>query len=175
MAFSIAPGSILNTHQTSQSVLEKISISCGSDCSINLQGINVLNTRLKILMGNSCHLDIGQYAMMNGPVTIYMHEPSRLIIGQGCLFANTQIWTSDMHSVLDAITGARINPAQDIRIGNHVWLGEESLILKGSDVGDNSIVAAKALVSGIFPSNVVIGGVPAKVVREGINWSVDLR
>ena len=39
-------------------------------------------------------------------------------------------------------------------------------ILKGTVIGKNSVVAAGAVVSGEFPANVVIGGVPAKVIRE---------
>ncbi len=54
----------------------------------------------------------------------------------------------------------------EIIIGNNCWIGNNTTILKNSKIGDNSIVAAGAVVSGIFPSNVIIGGVPGKVIKH---------
>jgi len=51
-------------------------------------------------------------------------------------------------------------------IGNNVWIGSNVTILKDSEIGDNSIVAAHAIVSGKFPSGVIIGGVPAKIIKK---------
>ena len=51
-------------------------------------------------------------------------------------------------------------------IADNVWIGERVTILKGTRIGENSVVAAGAVVSGEFPANVVIGGVPAKVIRN---------
>lgn len=51
-------------------------------------------------------------------------------------------------------------------IGSNTWIGNNVMILKNTEIGDNSIVATSAVVSGRFPSNVIIGGVPAKIIRE---------
>jgi len=51
-------------------------------------------------------------------------------------------------------------------IGENVWVGNNVMILKNSEIGKNSVVAAGAVVSGVFPANVIIGGVPAKVIKE---------
>lgn len=53
-----------------------------------------------------------------------------------------------------------------IRIGNHCWLGANSIILPGVTLGDNVIVGAGAVVTKSFPCNVTIAGVPARVVRQ---------
>ena len=53
-----------------------------------------------------------------------------------------------------------------IKIGNNVWIGNNVTILKNSEVGDNTIVATGAVVSGKFPANVIIGGVPAKIIKS---------
>lgn len=50
-------------------------------------------------------------------------------------------------------------------IGRNVWIGNNVTILKNSEVGDNSIIATGTVVSGKFPNNVVIGGVPAKIIK----------
>lgn len=52
-----------------------------------------------------------------------------------------------------------------IFIGENVWIGSKVTILDGAVVGNNCILAAGAVVSGVFPDNCVIAGVPAKLVR----------
>jgi acetyltransferase-like isoleucine patch superfamily enzyme len=49
--------------------------------------------------------------------------------------------------------------------GRNVWIGNNVIILKNSEIGDNSIIAAGSVVTGKFPSNVVIAGIPAKVTK----------
>ena len=51
-------------------------------------------------------------------------------------------------------------------IGKNVWIGSNVMILKNTVIGDNSIVAAGAVVSGIFAENVIVGGVPAKMIKS---------
>jgi acetyltransferase-like isoleucine patch superfamily enzyme len=53
-----------------------------------------------------------------------------------------------------------------ILIGNNTWLGNNVVSLKNSEIGDNTIVAAGAVVSGKFPANVIIGGVPTKIIKS---------
>jgi len=53
-----------------------------------------------------------------------------------------------------------------IRIGNNVWVGDKVSILKGVTIGDNVIIGANAVVSTDIPSNVIVGGIPAKVLKE---------
>lgn len=52
------------------------------------------------------------------------------------------------------------------KIGNNVWLGRGVMILKDSQIGDNSIVAAGSVVNKKFESNKILGGVPSKIVQE---------
>ena len=53
-----------------------------------------------------------------------------------------------------------------VKIGNNVWIGSHTTILAGVTIGDNSVVAAGAVVTKDVPSNVVVGGVPAKIIKE---------
>ena len=55
--------------------------------------------------------------------------------------------------------------ASPITVGKNVWIGSHSYILAGVTVGDNSVVAAGAVVTRSLPANVVAAGVPAKVVK----------
>lgn len=53
-----------------------------------------------------------------------------------------------------------------VEIGNDVWIGRSAMILKGAGVGNRTVVAAGAIVSKPFKSGVIIGGIPARVLRE---------
>ncbi|TXF77554.1 acyltransferase [Chryseobacterium sp.] len=53
-----------------------------------------------------------------------------------------------------------------VNIHENVWIGNNVTILKNSEIGKNSIVATGAVVSGKFPPNVIIGGIPAKVIKN---------
>jgi acetyltransferase-like isoleucine patch superfamily enzyme len=53
-----------------------------------------------------------------------------------------------------------------VSVGKNVWIGNNVTILKNSEIGDNTIVASGAIVSGKFPADVIIGGVPAKIIRK---------
>jgi acetyltransferase-like isoleucine patch superfamily enzyme len=53
-----------------------------------------------------------------------------------------------------------------IRIGSNCWIGAKVTFLDGAVVGDNCVVAAGAVVRGVFPDDVVIGGVPARILKH---------
>jgi len=56
--------------------------------------------------------------------------------------------------------------SQGIKLGNNIWVGSKVTFLDGCVLDDNIIVAAGAVVRGQFPPNVIIGGVPAKVIKH---------
>lgn len=53
-----------------------------------------------------------------------------------------------------------------IKIGDNIWIGDKCTILKGVTIGNNVVVGAHTLIHKNVPSNVVIGGVPFKVLKE---------
>lgn len=55
--------------------------------------------------------------------------------------------------------------SKGIKLGNNIWVGAKVTFLDGCSIGDNSVVAAGAVVSGSFPENSIIGGIPAKVIK----------
>nr|WP_247877017.1 hypothetical protein [Azospirillum brasilense] len=75
-----------------------------------------------------------------------------------------------MHSIIDCASGQRINPARDIIISKKVWIGFRSIVLKGAQIGEGSIIGASAIVSGNIPAYCSAAGNPARVIREGVTW-----
>lgn len=53
-----------------------------------------------------------------------------------------------------------------ISVGNNCWIGAKVTLLDGASVGNGCIIAAGAVVRGTFPDNVIIGGVPARILKE---------
>lgn len=117
--------------------------------------------RVKCTQGAQFKMGSGSYIADGGFVSV----ASSLSIGKNCAISwEVQIIDNDGHR-LDGNT-----PTQPIVIGDHVWIGSRAMILKGTELGDGCVVAAGAVVSGKFPSRSLIGGVPAKVIRENISW-----
>ena len=55
-----------------------------------------------------------------------------------------------------------------IIIGNDCWIGRGATILGGVTIGDGCVIAAGSVVTKSFPDNVIIGGVPAKIIKDRI-------
>jgi len=55
--------------------------------------------------------------------------------------------------------------SKGIELGNNIWVGSKVTFLDGCKIGDNSVVAAGSVVKDKFPENVVIGGVPARIIK----------
>lgn len=60
--------------------------------------------------------------------------------------------------------------AKPIRIGNHVWIGNRAMILKGVTIGDGAIVAAGSIVTKDVPAHAVVAGIPARIIKQKITW-----
>ena len=89
-----------------------------------------------------------------------------------CLIASkVQCNTDDMHSIRDLATGKRLNIfGGHILVGRHVWVGQESLLLGNTTIGDGAVVGARSLVKNTYPANCVLAGIPARVIKSGITW-----
>ncbi|AUZ60627.1 hexapeptide repeat family transferase [Pseudomonas sp. XWY-1] len=148
--------------------LTKANITIGEGSELRIGGMSEIRGRIIVAPG--CKVIIGEGLICNGDIKIHASENSNVIIGKDCLFANPQLLSSDMHSIF-AENGERINYSRDILLGDRVWLATNALILKGAQISNDTVVGAGAVVSGRHPSNVVIGGNPAKIIKSGITWS----
>lgn len=98
-----------------------------------------------------------------------LHAYKSIEIGDSCLIAaNCQIFDSSGHDTFLARPSERIFSkgfVKPIVIGNNCWIGTSVIILPGTVLGDNCVVAAGSIVRGIFKKNSLIGGNPAKLIN----------
>jgi len=79
-----------------------------------------------------------------------------------------EIRTGDSHRIFDRDSGERINPSQSVSIGERVWLGKRSVVLKNVSIADGVIIGAGSMVTrSIGDENAVAVGNPARVVGTG--------
>ena len=128
--------------------------------------------KVNLQIGQDSLLFVGKDNYFNDTLHISATEWQSVIVGNNCLFS-FGIWlrTADPHLVYSTETNQRINHSKPILIGDHVWIGQDSLILKGTQIGSGSIVGGHSVVAGKkLPSNTIYGGNPAKQIRGGAFW-----
>lgn len=139
-------------------------VSCYAGCSFAI--------------GTEGHCRIGDFTLMNG--ALIMAE-ERIEIGSHCLISwNVGIADSDFHPLAPAqrrIDAHALAPffadrpprpaltTSPVIISDNVWIGMNAVILKGVSIGENSVVAAGAVVTKNVAANVVVAGNPAAVIR----------
>ena len=110
------------------------------------------------------HCDIGEYN--------HISSCNKVIIGDGLLTGRYVYIGDNSHGEL-CVEESLVPPVErelcskgEVVIGNNVWIGDKATVLAGVHLGDNVIVAANAVVTKSFPSNCLVGGIPAKVLKQ---------
>ncbi len=116
-----------------------------------------------LLDGEKSFCEIGDNCRINGS---YIHAKSEIIVGKNTVIAaGTNIIDSNGHLTNSEDRTMGRDVPQPICIGDNVWIGLNCLILKGTTIGDNSVVSAGSIVKGNFPRNSIIQGNPAKHIK----------
>lgn len=156
----------------------KINVGLGGKCFIgknfrsnNREMSNPIGrfNRCSLIVGNKGMLIIGENVGMSSTAIVCN---DRVEIGNNVnLGGNVVIYDTDFHSLKP---NDRLNRAKDIentntkpvKIGNNVFIGAHSTILKGVKIGENSIVGACSVVTKNIPENQIWAGNPAKFIRS---------
>ena len=134
----------------------------GSELIVNGKTIIYYNCDLAVY-SNAVLILYGGY--MNSGVQLRCSK--QISIGADATIArDVYVTDSDSHHILDD----KHVVDKPVKIGKHVWLGLRSVVLKGVEIGDGAIVAAGAVVTKDVTSKTIVAGVPAKCVREGVEW-----
>lgn len=151
------------------------------DNSRILSGCHLIASRGRISIGNNVHLNRGNilYAeRKNSSISIGngtevndmtgMYSCGKIVIGENTLIGPGVKLIAYNHAFSDSeknIKDQGLVPG-DIHIGNNCWIGANAVILAGVTIGDGAIVAAGAVVVNDVESHVIVGGVPASLIKK---------
>lgn len=108
------------------------------------------------------HTKIGKHVFINFDCVFL--DLGGIIIDDGVLIAPKVSLLSEAHPILPEERHALI--PKPIHIKKNAWIGAGATILQGVTVGENVVVAAGAVVSTDVPDNTVVGGIPARVIKN---------
>jgi maltose O-acetyltransferase len=124
-----------------------------------------INQGLKIY-GDSKVL-IGDNSWVGINCMISSSKPGFVKIGNNCDIAPNVSFINGTHEIGNGNRRAGTGKTFDISIGDGVWIGASSTIHGGAIIGSGSIIASGSIVmKGGFPKNVILGGVPAKIIKK---------
>lgn len=132
----------------------------------------ILNGHSQIGFGSSLSIEkngvfeIGDQTYISAGATIRIAK--KITIGDYCAISwNVTMMDSDFHEYTYE-NGITSQSTKEVHIGNNVWIGNNVIILKGVHIGDNAIIAAGSVVTKDVPAATIVGGNPAKILKENV-------
>lgn len=133
-----------------------------------------VNKQFRMFSNSFVNIMDGGHLTVNGG---FINEGTKLIcktkIDIGTDFAcgcDVIISDYDFHEIeVDGIIGVKTKP---IKIGDHVWIGQRAIVLKGVEIGNGSVIAAGSIVTKNVPEHCLVAGIPARIIKENIKWNI---
>ena len=152
------------------------------DSKLEFEGDNALiyigkgEHRLWVSINSNSVFHCGQYSMQTNTMCIIVAEQKHCFIGDSCLFSSDiVIRNCDAHLIYCCNDGKRINQSESVFIGDHVWIGQQATILKGTKIDSGCIVGANSLLpSKKVSHNCMWGGNPARQLKSDVFWDKTL-
>ena len=130
----------------------------------------------KISIGQQAQLTIGENFTITGKSEIICQK--NITFGDNCLLSwDILIMDTDFHHIFDLsiVDSEQINLPKPIIIGNHVWIGCRTIILKGVSIGNENVIAAGSTITrSIETENCIIGGngKHVEIIKKEISWRI---
>jgi acetyltransferase-like isoleucine patch superfamily enzyme len=153
---------------------------------LRTDGICFICPRVKLELGRHAVLRVGRWAWIGHGCKIRVHEGEvnigaktaigqdctisayqHVSIGRECILADRVMLIDFDHGAVEVERPVRLQGIykRDVRVGHNVWIGYGACVLRGVEIGDNSIVGTSAVVTKSVRANAVVAGVPARVIR----------
>jgi len=135
---------------------------------LHVKGRVKIGPGVGVVTGPDAKLSIGDNTYITASSIVYC--TNEIEIGSNCAIAwNTTIIDTDFHHIYYP-DGTENELSAPVRIGNKVWIGCNTTILKGVTIGDNAVIGANTLVNKDVPPNCLAVGNPMRIIHEGIDW-----
>ena len=164
---------------------------------LRTDGLAFVGPGVKLEIGRDARLHLGRWSWIGHGCKIRAHEGEvrigaktvlgqectisafqHISIGRECIVADRVMLIDFDHGVVETERPIREQGIykRDVRVGHNVWVGYGACFLRGVTVGDNVVVGTYAVVTRDVPSNAVVAGVPARVLRmreapRTLRWS----
>ena len=149
-----------------------IKMSIGTEFVIGkkvfVSGLNIfINDFSAVEVGNECSLQTGK---------LRTGRNKKIVIGKDCMFSWDIVFLPhDGHLIWDLKEGRFTNNTTGERelsivIGDHCWIGGETVIMPNTSIGSGSICGYRCMAKGKYPNNCIIVGQPGRVVKKDIAW-----
>jgi acetyltransferase-like isoleucine patch superfamily enzyme len=153
---------------------------------LRTDGLCFICPGVKLEIGRDAVLRVGRWAWIGHGTKIRVHEGEvsigaktvigqdctisayqHISIGRECILADRVMLIDFDHGVVEVERPIRLQGIykRDVRVGHNVWMGYGACVLRGVQIGDNSIVGTSSVVTKSAPANAVLAGVPARVIR----------
>ena len=120
------------------------------------------------LYAKNAEITIGDGTMINGGTQLL--AMNKIDIGKNCFFAQgVMVRDNDGHKISTGTTAPSLQ-VLPVKIGDHCWLGQRAMVLKGAALGDGVVVAAGSVVTKDFEPGLLVAGIPAKGIASQVNW-----
>ena len=131
--------------------------------------VNIRNSFIEIV-GDDCSITIGNNCIVGYDCYLSAKEDNiELRIDDDCMLSrNVKLMTSDGHPIYH--NGEIINVAKNITIHKKVWLADNVTVLKGVEVGADSVVGINSVLTKSIPKESIAAGNPAKIIKSNISW-----
>lgn len=185
----IATGKIVPFRKTRVDIARGscIEIAENSQLELNCSWTKFSHSLSILKLGPNAKLVVKNNFKIFDGAKIFVNKDASLILGSGyinsnigincfqqieigndvAIAENVSIRDSDNHMITNKPDHKMTLP---VKIGNHVWIGMNTTILKGVTIGDGAIVAAGAVVTKDVPARCLVSGVPARVIKENVEW-----
>lgn len=148
----LGPGTVF----TGRLVLGRgVRVSIGANCRIGK----------RVLITGHGQVTVGNDTLLNG---CWIGCDQKVDIGSFCLISDCDIADTAFHNLSPRLRHEPLVPrtVAPVHIGDNVWIGARSIVLKGVTIGDDSVVGAGTVVREDVPPRVVVAGNPAAIVKQ---------
>lgn len=144
----------INMHYLN-SIKGKCKISLQKNSKFYVGDFLMIDSPFYVKCGENAILKIGNHCFFNHNVSITSNKSIK--IGNECFFANNIVVVDHDHLITEKFNYGTQFKTKSIEIGNNVWIGANVTILKGTKIGDGSVIAAGAVVNRNVPSHEIWG------------------